>query len=120
MFSAFSVVLRSKIDQMFCACGCGRRTQLARANDATRGYSKGQPKRLVVGHSRRGQAPKTIEEAVARLMPRLVQQGDCLVQTVGLDNRGYGFVMVGLRPAKRLKASRAVFTILNGPIPAGM
>jgi hypothetical protein len=33
-----------------CACGCGQATKLARANDASKGYIKGQPMKFVHGH----------------------------------------------------------------------
>lgn len=36
-----------------CECGCGRQAPLARANNAARGWRKGQPVRFIAGHQAR-------------------------------------------------------------------
>lgn len=37
-----------------CQCGCSRPTSIAKVNDASHGYIKGQPMRFIRGHSSRG------------------------------------------------------------------
>ena len=42
----------------FCQCGCGQPTKLAKASDSRIGAVKGQPRRFIHGHSRKGWVPK--------------------------------------------------------------
>src|SRR3954466_3322641 len=38
---------------MFCECGCGQKTPLARQSDTNRGWVRGKPIRFVNGHNKR-------------------------------------------------------------------
>lgn len=41
------------IAEVFCQCGCGRRTKIQTSNNAKLGYVKGKPRRFISGHNSR-------------------------------------------------------------------
>ena len=44
----------SEIPKGFCQCGCGERTNINRKTDGKLGLIKGEPRKFIVGHSRKG------------------------------------------------------------------
>lgn len=49
------------IPKGICQCGCGMSTKIARDNDASGYYLKGEPRRFIVGHNGRGIPSKNLK-----------------------------------------------------------
>lgn len=70
----------------YCHCGCGRRTNLRRDNDAPRGYVKGEPNPYVLGHNRgKLAAAPYVEEDRGHKTP-------CWIWQLSIQDNGYGHI----------------------------
>ncbi len=49
------------IPKGLCQCGCGKPTKIARDNDASGYYLKGEPRRFIIGHNGRGVPSKNLK-----------------------------------------------------------
>lgn len=99
---------------MLCECGCGRRVGLARRTDPERGWVKGQPKRFIHGHNRRGRfdPPRYRVEDRGHETPCWIWLGATAVNT---RSRSHAY---GLMNGGQL-AHRVMYEQARGPIPEG-
>lgn len=93
----------------YCHCGCGKKTPLAKSNNAKRQEVKGQPFRFLQGHGTR-------RPAKLRFWEKVDKRGidDCWPWTGAQDGRGYGRFWDG---QKHTTAHRFVFKLYHGNIP---
>jgi hypothetical protein len=90
-----------------CACGCGSPAPLAQRTNARKGHVRGRPLLFIAGHNSR----------LADPLRRVVRGGGCWAWTGGHNRKGYGRCQSG---RVHHPAHRVVWSILVGPIPAGM
>ncbi len=97
----------------FCHCGCGEKTTIAPMTSAALGVRKGEPRRFIVGHSRRVQELPSLE---TRLWEKVEKRApnECWPFT-GATARGYGRIGVGYDTEN---AHRVVLKLTAGPPPA--
>jgi hypothetical protein len=99
-----------------CMCGCSEPAPLATFTDRSRGYVKGQPRRYVLGHNRRGKrAPdRWIKENCGYTTP-------CWVWQRATDEKGYGLQSIPrTNPTRYTKAHKALYEELHGAVPPGL
>lgn len=89
-----------------CQCGCGEFARIAKRNYPKLGTRKGEPLRFAVGHRS------------VRISYDVDPKTGCWIWARGMTTTGYGQVTWQNRPAQ--KAHRVVYTIVRGPVPAGM
>jgi hypothetical protein len=109
---------------MLCQCGCGKPAPISDKTDRKYGWTKGKPKRFIVGH-RAKLTPRadTFEKAWDRLIrPKIKRSatGCCWLYTGTVDAAGYGSVLVGGAAGKRTKVHRIAYAIFNGPLVDGL
>jgi hypothetical protein len=110
-----------------CLCGCGGRTQLAKAGERPRGYAKGDPLKYIHGHNQghQGRQARPVGERfwskvnkagpVPDYAPHL---GRCWLWTGYLDPAGYGGFSPGTRKSMPgVRAHRWAYQDVRGPIP---
>lgn len=74
-----------------CMCGCGQPTQLARMNDRSKGWIKGEPLKLIKGHAIKGdQNGKSLSSRGNRTM----SSHGYVVVRIGSKQRKYEHVLV--------------------------
>jgi hypothetical protein len=107
----------STIPVGFCQCGCGGRTPIAKKNDASKGYVRGQPVRFLPQHGAR--VPKPL---VQRLEAHVNRTDDgCWIWTGSIRPNGYGQIAVDV-DGRRLprQVHRVAYELFVGPIPDGL
>jgi hypothetical protein len=92
-----------------CECGCNEATTIAQRTDHRRGWVKGKPIRFRKGHNRR-KGLRWAECSTGYLTP-------CWIWQNGKNVAGYGVTTVS---GTSTRAHRAVYTMLVGPIDAGL
>lgn len=96
---------------MYCECGCGGVTSIAKSNNKTNGHVKGQHVRFLHGHSKRWRGrPKYLEEDRGYETPCWIWQGY-------IDQNGYG--EANRAPGRTRIAHRRYYEDHVGPIPEG-
>lgn len=97
----------------YCACGCGRKTELAKWTNKKWGHVKGQPVTFLKGHN------KTPTQDVMAARFRALDPGDggCWEWDGPGLIKGYGYVDWR---GKRWAAHRLSYTLLVGPIADGL
>ncbi len=67
---------------------------------------------------------KTAREIVVNLLLRAIREEQCLICHLAASydrpNRARHYIMVGGRAGQRIRATRLVWTVLNGPIKDGL
>jgi hypothetical protein len=102
---------------MYCECGCGQKTLLARGDQPE--YRKGDPLPFVRGHRQRV-FPK-VEQPESRFWDKVEKTDGCWEWTASRDRYGYGDFRYGPeRGCKRVRAHRFAYEIHNGSIPDGL
>lgn len=94
-------------EAMFCKCGCGKITSIAKVVNRKRGYAAGLPFKYFKGH--RG---KPIEDYI---IPE--PNSGCHLWIGASDTNGYG---TKSRFGKRWSAHRLVYEMEHGEIPKGL
>lgn len=94
----------------FCECGCGQRTNVARDNDAKRGYVKGKPYRFAYGHRPENRKP------VQFVVTDRGYETPCWVWAGACQQGGYAITSI---KHKTLMAHRVYWEREHGPIPDG-
>lgn len=70
------------MDTGFCQCGCGKKTDIATRNRASRGWIKGKPKRFIAGH---------YNNIKNRKLPQyIVDDNGCWIWQLAKSSDGYG------------------------------
>lgn len=93
----------------YCHCGCGQKTNLAPSTNSSRGWIKGQPVRLVNGHS----VHKTLKERFWGMVDPSSAPDSCWEWKGYVAKNGYGHMTPHL-------AHRVSWEVHNGPIPDGL
>jgi hypothetical protein len=96
---------------MYCECGCGERTPIAKVTESRRGQVRGRPLRFIHGHNRRRRA---ITEADYSIEDRGYGSA-CWTWRHRLNREGYGRVT---RKGKVMLAHVAMYEQELGPVPA--
>lgn len=95
---------------MYCECGCGQETRLARKTSRARGWLKDSPLRFINGHSQH-------RPALIRFWEKVNKTNTCWLWNAVLDKRGYGL----FNPSgHRVFAHRFAYELLVGTIPDGL
>lgn len=95
----------------FCHCGCGEQAPIARDNDRRFGWVKGEPKRFLRGHSRRG------VHKVGHVERDCGYETPCHIWQGYIAPNGYGRLSDdGRSTFAHIPAWEAV----NGPVPDGL
>jgi hypothetical protein len=89
----------------FCHCGCGGETRIARYDDPSKGWTRGEPLKYIAGHAGRWQQYE--ERDCGYTTP-------CWVWLLSLDRKGYGQLHVDRIPKR---AHRVYYERAKGPIP---
>lgn len=90
-----------------CECGCGQRTNLARATISDRGWVRGQPLRYCLGHNNRlSPAEYLLDETTG-----------CWVWQRAVLKTGYGSLRIA---GRTVRAHRHYYEKHRGPIPQGL
>lgn len=97
----------------YCQCGCGQKTNLARRNDTSKGWVKGQPIKFIFGHNR---PYRTLKESFDAYCPRL-EASECWEWQGPKNKYGYGVVHFA---GKRERAHRVSYLLHRGKIPNGI
>lgn len=101
----------------FCHCGCGQRTQIADRTRPRWGYVKGEPRRYVINHQKKGVPWKRIEE---RFWANVDRDGpnECWLWMGACRPTGYGLFRWNQRHDG---AHRASWEMANSrPVPNGL
>jgi hypothetical protein len=96
---------------MFCECGCGQPTRIAKYTDSRYAAIKGYPRRYVYGHY--GRRP-----LIERFWSKVDKNGPngCWLWTGYKDTYGYGRISIGHQG--KIQAHRLSYEIVNGLIPS--
>lgn len=94
---------------MLCICGCGAPAPISQETDRSKGWIKGQPKKLIPGHRKPASFAGHRIEDRGFLTP-------CWIWT-GTLRSGYGVALIG---GKRTRMHRWYFERARGKIPAGL
>lgn len=106
----------------YCHCGCGKKTKIAKENNAKYGWVSGEPYRFIANHRGKGLDAEPIADRFFRHVDKNgpihpILKTPCWIWKAGKTSRGYGkFWMNG----KTLFASRAAYIITNGEIPSSV
>lgn len=104
-----------------CECGCGQPTRLARCDDRSKGWRKGEPLRYIRGHHIHKYRPvptaRTLAEAVLAHLPAERPEDSCWEWSGSFHAFGYGILGWG---DKTWLAHRAAWTAFRGEIPPKM
>lgn len=92
-----------------CGCGCGQLTNLARCNDPSKGWIKGEPIRFIAGHAAR-KGWLITEEALG-------YGTACHVWQKARDHDGYGITW---HDGTTRRAHRIAYERAHGPIREGL
>jgi hypothetical protein len=102
-----------------CECGCGQPAPISKLTNTKKGYVKGQPRRFVHGHHRRGKPGHQVRQPIsARFWSKVAKSDGCWVWTGSLSAKGYGFI--AMRPEPTAYAHRISYELHYGAIPEGM
>lgn len=97
---------------MFCKCGCGNKTTIAKKTRGQYGHTAGLPVNYLIGHHRKKRIEESIRESV---MPE--PNNGCFLWIGELSPGGYGRKRY---LGKRLYAHRLVYEMEHGEIPKDM
>lgn len=101
----------------FCCCGCGERTRIADRTRPRWGYVKGEPRRYVNNHQKKGVPWRNTEERFWASVNR-GGENDCWIWTGAARPTGYGICRWRQRPDG---AHRVSWEMANGrAVPDGM
>jgi hypothetical protein len=95
----------------YCHCGCGQKTNLVQWSNAHHGWKRGEPKRYIQGHQRRG---KTKPDRY-RIEDRGFES-PCWTWLLSKVPAGYGQVRIS---SSTIPAHRYYYEKMRGPIPDG-
>lgn len=104
--------LDSTIPYGCCHCGCGNRTRLISANDATRGEKKGEPRLYLQHHHKHNRRYSPLSRELYAVDPTT----DCWVWQRSKNGKGYGQMKMN---GKLWAVHRIYYEREYGPIPEG-
>ena len=103
----------SDIPRGLCQCGCGAPVGLAKCNNPSRGWVKGEPLRYLQGHACRKPA-KTLGDLMGNTDGSIT---GCSEWRGPYNEHGYGYIVKNRRV---VRVHREVWELTNGRIPEGL
>lgn len=99
----------------FCQCGCGLRTRISPVTDQSHGWTKGEPRRYLLGHATRRSKQKLPTDFWSLVLRGAAHE--CWPWQGTKNEEGYGSLRVSRRSCG---AHRLAYELSVGPIPDGM